>query len=541
MKSKQIYIGAITLVIAGLVISTSAASVFSTGNDNIAPQKNIASVHKLSNQAQTVEHTLSMDMQPTEKTIIGQDLYDFYEPCLSDNGNGYLLQGAVFENRSDPGKEVLWAGSDDDGDNWPVSGIYWSNSTGADCPSSDHRSGTEFIGTHATANGETFLMEVDTPAPDYAGWTGGSWDWTSYGWYDQRVMDAAGTRVAGYDDWLWFLAFIASTTYTGGACENAPHMQWPTDDQGYSTISWFPDVGGPLLDQGSLGMGAEIDALTGQCYGVWDFQNQTTGQHNLIVYKSPINDHDSDEAWIWSYNETIHHIYRPHVAANNDNIVIVMEFYNESWPGVYDTADIVCWYNHVGDIGSDFGGSSVAGTAGPEADPKVEHVEGTTFVCTWEMNNSVYRSVSTDAGETWGDAELMSDVQVVKDEHVSGRSVVMEIANAGSKLVYQVINQTTTEFESWWRHMEYVPPHMCGDPNGDTLWNILDITYLINYLYRGGPQPVDWNLDPLPCTGDINGDTLVNILDITYMINYLYRGGPPPEPYCCSPSGDNRP
>ncbi len=61
-----------------------------------------------------------------------------------------------------------------------------------------------------------------------------------------------------------------------------------------------------------------------------------------------------------------------------------------------------------------------------------------------------------------------------------------------------------------------------GDVNGDEDINIFDITYLINYLYKGGPTPPD-----LTCA-DVNDDGDINIFDITYLINYLYKGGPPP-------------
>lgn len=63
-----------------------------------------------------------------------------------------------------------------------------------------------------------------------------------------------------------------------------------------------------------------------------------------------------------------------------------------------------------------------------------------------------------------------------------------------------------------------------GEANGNGLINILDITYLINYLYKGGPAPTPYTL----CSGDANCDCTVNILDITYLIAYLYREGPPP-------------
>lgn len=63
---------------------------------------------------------------------------------------------------------------------------------------------------------------------------------------------------------------------------------------------------------------------------------------------------------------------------------------------------------------------------------------------------------------------------------------------------------------------------VCGDANGSLSINLLDVTYLINYLYKGGPEP-----DPLPA-GDANGNGAINILDATYLISYLYKGGPAP-------------
>lgn len=66
------------------------------------------------------------------------------------------------------------------------------------------------------------------------------------------------------------------------------------------------------------------------------------------------------------------------------------------------------------------------------------------------------------------------------------------------------------------------PEIICGDADGSGLVNILDVTRLINYLYKGGPAP-----DPLE-GGDSNGSGQLNILDVTYLINFLYKGGPDP-------------
>jgi hypothetical protein len=63
----------------------------------------------------------------------------------------------------------------------------------------------------------------------------------------------------------------------------------------------------------------------------------------------------------------------------------------------------------------------------------------------------------------------------------------------------------------------------CGDVNRDGVVNILDISFLIDYLYGGGPAP-----EPLE-RGDLNNDGAVNLLDITRLIDFLYMGGDPIE------------
>ncbi|MBU0894294.1 MAG: carbohydrate binding domain-containing protein [Nanoarchaeota archaeon] len=64
---------------------------------------------------------------------------------------------------------------------------------------------------------------------------------------------------------------------------------------------------------------------------------------------------------------------------------------------------------------------------------------------------------------------------------------------------------------------------LCGDANNDEAVNIFDTTYLISYLYLGGPAP------EFPQSSDVNKDNLINIFDVTYLISYLYLGGPEPD------------
>ncbi len=65
-----------------------------------------------------------------------------------------------------------------------------------------------------------------------------------------------------------------------------------------------------------------------------------------------------------------------------------------------------------------------------------------------------------------------------------------------------------------------------GDVNDDgTDANILDLTYLVDRIFRGGP--------PAYCDGeaDLNGDSsAANILDLTFLVDRIFRGGPAPGP-----------
>ena len=65
-----------------------------------------------------------------------------------------------------------------------------------------------------------------------------------------------------------------------------------------------------------------------------------------------------------------------------------------------------------------------------------------------------------------------------------------------------------------------------GDADNSESVNLLDATYLINYLYKGGQPP--------PCTaeGDPDESCTINLLDATHLINYLYKDGPAPVCGC---------
>jgi subtilisin family serine protease len=63
---------------------------------------------------------------------------------------------------------------------------------------------------------------------------------------------------------------------------------------------------------------------------------------------------------------------------------------------------------------------------------------------------------------------------------------------------------------------------LAGDCDYSGKINLLDISYIINFLYRSGPAPIP------PQSGDVECNGKTNLLDVSYIINYLYRSGPAP-------------
>ncbi len=67
-----------------------------------------------------------------------------------------------------------------------------------------------------------------------------------------------------------------------------------------------------------------------------------------------------------------------------------------------------------------------------------------------------------------------------------------------------------------------------GDLNSDGRnCNILDLNFLVNFIFRGSGNPGD-----CPQESDVNGDdSIPNILDLNYVVNFIFRGGSVP-PAC---------
>jgi hypothetical protein len=62
-----------------------------------------------------------------------------------------------------------------------------------------------------------------------------------------------------------------------------------------------------------------------------------------------------------------------------------------------------------------------------------------------------------------------------------------------------------------------------GDVDNDGVINVVDVVFLLNYLFIDGPEPIPME------AGDLDYDLDVDSDDVLYLISCLFLGGPPPE------------
>jgi hypothetical protein len=68
---------------------------------------------------------------------------------------------------------------------------------------------------------------------------------------------------------------------------------------------------------------------------------------------------------------------------------------------------------------------------------------------------------------------------------------------------------------------------LTGDVQEDGQIDIVDIVYLVSYLFRAGPAPL-----PVPISADVQCDGNVTVADVVYLVNYVLKAGAAPCDVC---------
>jgi hypothetical protein len=101
-----------------------------------------------------------------------------------------------------------------------------------------------------------------------------------------------------------------------------------------------------------------------------------------------------------------------------------------------------------------------------------------------------------------------------------------EVSFAGSTIANGSLHLTATKhnFRPYQGSILLVDDtFVSGDANGDSVVDLADVVFLVNYLFNSGPEPF-----PLEA-GDPTCDGKIDLGDLVFLINFLYKGGPPPD------------
>jgi len=392
-RNKTIYLIAITLVIAGLLIPTGIT--VAEKNQTTAPQITVTKSNAVPQKIST-STIFAGTPQAVKVPLAGTPVFtgegDQHHP-----GFARTLTGThIAAYRDEPSEHIVYTFSTDDGATYDP-GVYYQNENDGDFPSIKYWGGNSFFGTFVTnyndlSGAPTYVFGVTDPL-DYNTWTLLYWDWSTYGWYEQIDADIACDNSQASHEW-GFSSYVMSTTYGDGYI-NGPTITYadPADpNSGY--ISWYYEC------DNCIHTDVDIDHVTKLGYCVYDqtFEGATRLLVRDISFEDPQGSHD----YMYEVTGSANLSY-PAVAANDDNILI-LAVTNEN-----GNDDIVCLH---GSSIETLQSTLVVQTSDAELYPDIQFVQDETFQAIFMKNGKLYKTETTDAGATWSAAEEIGDSDV---------------------------------------------------------------------------------------------------------------------------------
>jgi hypothetical protein len=375
--------------------------------------------------------------------IISQNTH----PAMADDGTGILVLAFRSVSETD-GDRVYWQSSGDDGAFWS-NAVYWSGLR--DYPAVKYW-GENAARDHVFYGTETVIGSGNTNIVYSAGpditLTGSQvyYNWDQHGWHDQLMADIG---VDNNFPYIYFpdstkfgvISMINSTTYTTPPMVDAPHLLYPFDTiagPGWATISWYEDL------DGCASTSADIDNITGRAYSVFDWFDPEPADTSWKLFVRLDAFYDSSDpdsiggGFTYSVGDPGEHIAHPAVDAHGGNVLIVSEYYTTT-SGTESDHDIICWYASDSGI-ANLVTAPVVSTSGDERYPDLAHVTGTTFMCVFWRDDSLFSTLTEDAGMTWAPEEVVAgpSVDVYPAEYyVHGAVRSIDLSDGGRKVVWE--------------------------------------------------------------------------------------------------------
>jgi hypothetical protein len=492
-------------------------------------------------------------MKTADRSLVTQSLH----PALGDNGSGIMARLYEYYDGVSPSSVMCTNGSNDNGVNWDTCCWVDLSGGGGTYPSLDFWGfGNYFVGTfvppYGFQNGAAFMLVAIPDPMNRATWFVNFSSIASSYWYGMKSVEIACD--GGNQSWNWgFQSAIISRSYPGQVCDDVPIVFTYRDGEPYGSA--YTNY------EHCLTTCADIDPANGKTYAVWDIYNEDKDQNQLFLRQDFVYDWSltADNSFV-AFADSNKHVSYPVVAVNGGHLVVVAVVYHDTAPA---DKDIVCWYTSTGDVDGLSNTSTIAATTTAESYPELSYVAGTTFVCTFVKQESLYASWSTDAGASWGAPTQISSVteEVVEEYRTAdigdgGEHVMYEYRVVGDNTVHLALKPLVpqdADVDGIADALDNCPsvanPTQAdwdGDGVGDVCDNCTDTDDdgfgnpgfaantcpVDNCPNVSNPSQVDSDGDGIgdacDCCGDADGFGSVDISDVVYLIGYIFSGGPEP-------------
>lgn len=392
---KRLGIYAITMVIAGLLITSVASIPASSENEKqITSTKLDLDVGFAAQEAITVTAQKNSDMGMTrDSSIIYDTEYDDYHPTVAGDANDVFFSGFELTIEGDDYYPDFWY-SLDGGAYWEEAG-YFSESLNAQFPDVDS-SENGFYGTFGIPPEADYGQQWLVIGEDLAGILASYWVWSDNGFDDFNSMSISCYAREGE---FWNYGGMACTGYNGYSTydtEGCPFIFYSYTENG-GRISW--------LTNSELYVNADnaIDEVTEMHYAVWDHETDA----NLLVRKDNFGVWQGDPqahpyVGAYSVGDTVTKLSRPSIEAHDNNVLICVEA----------EGGISCIYSSNGMTTTSQSTVSATGTY-PEV---MSTFDGEVFVCSYVKDGGVYCKISEDGGATWTDEHQIEDSDITDSE-----------------------------------------------------------------------------------------------------------------------------
>ena len=419
---RNIIVYAITLVIVGLVI-TSTASVISQELDT-KENKLITKLNKIN--IKPMDSTYSQPMenkkvysQPSE--MVGIPLFSGITPALSDSGSSMVVGFNSLDQEN-----VYFAGSTDFGETW-TDGLGWGWEEPPELPDVDGCGDGRFIGTmvpsYYFAEGSAMAkVEISDASDVDNGYSATYWDWYDVGAGYTGFIDLAcgGYTAEDPEENEWAYGGFSIIGDHGELGDQTCFFSYQCNEAGTAWIYTLTDEPGSLNDATSTGM--DIDQDTLYSYAVYNYDNQGTMDIYVFVmdfgqwgeYSGyPIHENNWGIQLNTSGNDN-----KLDVSAFKNNVIIVSE----------RDGDIIAYY---GDdpLQNDFSETTIIADAD---DPRISHIDENKAVCEFIKDEDLYYAFTEDGGVTW-----TTQGQVSEEENVlSGDGCAYGYAYEAEEIIY---------------------------------------------------------------------------------------------------------